>query len=73
MSNGAMTILLLQITGSIKSDTLLVLVNALYFKSEFENSFDDDETSGTFETTSGDVKVNMLESADISVGTFGHF
>ena len=51
----------------------MVLVNALYFKSEFENSFDDDETSGTFETTSGDVQVTMLESADISVGTFGHF
>jgi len=44
-----------------------VLVNALYFKSEFEKEFDD-ELSGTFETTFGDVNVDVMTSDNMSVG-----
>ena len=55
--------------GSVSTDTALVLVNALYFKSEFETPFDADDVPATFQTSSGDqVQVETMTSDDMTVG-----
>ena len=55
----------------MSTDTALVLVNALYFKSEFETPFDADDVPSTFQTSSGDqVQVETMTSDDMAVGLY---
>lgn len=54
--------------GSINRGTSIVLVNALYFKSEWETPFDFGDIEGTFQTSSGkSVKTENLFKRDIDV------
>ena len=55
----------------MSTDTALVLVNALYFKSEFETPFDADDVPAPFQTSSGEeVQVETMTSDDMTAGLY---
>ena len=55
---------IVQSVGSVQADTLLVIVNALSFKSDWEEAFDDEGVTKSFVTGDGQV----LENVDMMTG-----